>query len=182
MTAADGTLSREYRCWKFGDPSPSADSTTVETLSGVKFREDGWIEWSRSPDELPEQERIVPLPKELWGLCEKYVMPVAGDHSNVLTRDWDAENHGDVWWEFVFVSLLERRREGAFDTYEAVEDAYDTYEVPAADVEGLLTGIFPGHRGGTAGAAQLPPGHTDLPDAVFPGKRHLCGRGPGSDG
>ena len=40
MTAADGTLSREYRCWKFGDPSPSADSKKVETLSGVKFRED----------------------------------------------------------------------------------------------------------------------------------------------
>ena len=143
MTAADGTLSREYRCWKFGDPSPSAESTTVETLSGVKVREDGWIEWSRSPDELPEQERIVPLPKELWGLCEKYVMPVAGDHSNVLTRDWDAENHEDVWWEFVFVSLSSSVGKELSDTYEAVEDAYDTYEVPAADVEGLLTGYFP---------------------------------------
>ena len=84
-----------------------------------------------------------PLPKELWGLCEKYVMPVAGDHSNVLTRDWDAENHGDVWWEFVFVSLSSSVGKELSDTYEAVEDAYDTYEVPAADVEGLLTGYFP---------------------------------------
>lgn len=100
----------------------------------------------------------------------------------MLTRDWDAENHEDVWWEFVFVSLSRSVGKELFDTYEAVEDAYDTYEVPAADVEGLLTGYFPVTRGGAAGAAQLPPGHADLPDAVFPGKRHLCGRGPGSDG
>lgn len=70
-------------------------------------------------------------------------MPVAGDHSNVLTRDWDAENHEDVWWEFVFVSLSSSVGKELSDTYEAVEDAYDTYEVPAADVEGLLTGYFP---------------------------------------
>lgn len=143
LVMEDGKLSREYRRWMFGDPSPSADATTVETLSAVKFREDGWLEWTRSPDEFPEQERIVPLPKELWGLCGTYVAPVAGDRSNVLTCGWDAENHGDVWWEFVFVSLSRAVGKELSETYEAVEDAYDTYMVPAADVEGLLTEYFP---------------------------------------
>lgn len=143
LTMDGGTLSRERRSWTFGDPSPSEDSNTAETLSAVKFREDGWLEWTRSPDEFPEQERIVPLPKELWGLCETYVAPVAGDRSNVLTLDWDAENHGGVWWQYVFVSLSRSVGRELFETYDAVEDAYDTYKVPAADVEGLLAEYFP---------------------------------------
>lgn len=135
-----GKRTRERLRWYYGEPAPEADSYESELLSGVEFWENGWLVWDKSG---MGAERIVPLPKEFWGPCEKYVIPVAGDRSDILRRDWDTEDYSSINWQYVFISLSCSDGEQLFEVYEPVEELYDAYEAPAADVEGLLTEYFP---------------------------------------
>lgn len=149
FTAKDGKLTYSYRYRPFAGEGTDAEFSDVTELESVELWDNGWLVWKPAAQEGMEPSwegvRAAPLPAEYKELMERYILPVMRPQTGVLSRSWDADHLERVNWNYAFENLLWAQKGENMMKYNP-DMAYDDagpVQVPAAEVEGLLTAHFP---------------------------------------
>lgn len=145
--AKGGELTLTTQSWTSGATAP--DEATALALDDLKLWENGWMVWH------PREEgdatssymglRVQPLGEEAYGLLQKYVWYLQGKYTGVLSHNWDEQHLSRLNWDFVFESLLTQEGVtlGGFGAQGRQVDSIAAFDIPATEVEGRLTRLFP---------------------------------------